>query len=304
MRKIRELINLKKTKPYVIFIVTTIIMYSILVTALVPKKYTLNVGDIAKGDIKAPREVENELATKSDINKAIKNVGEKTIKVPVNEKSMENISKLFSTVSKLNVADVNKSDVVNNEDAATKLVLEKEKIELLKKSSPVSNFTYENYQFLINLDIKQADELEKFIKKTITTLYDITTINENKPEEIVMAKGMIATTFINSNFPKNIREIGIAIANVEVRPNTIYDKASTDIAIKEAEKNVKPIIVKKDQIIVKEGEPITAEQMSLLESLGLLDNANNFNSSLYLSLAALVCFVILIQWFYLYKYHQ
>ncbi|MBU3073026.1 HD family phosphohydrolase [Clostridium estertheticum] len=303
MRNIRELIKLRKTKPYIIFIVTTIIMYSILVTALVPKKYTLTVGDIAKADIKAPREVENEQLTKSDIDKAIERVGKKTIKVPVNEKAIENIDKLFSTVSKLNAADVNKAGSVNNEDLDGKAALEKEKITSLKKSNPISNFTYENYQFLINLELKQANELEKFIKKTMTTINDITTINENKPEEITMAKGMIATTFINSNFPKNIREIGIAIANVEVRPNTIYDKASTDVAIKEAEKNVKPVIIKKDQIIIKEGEPITSEQMSLLESLGLLNSTNNFDWSLYLSLAALVCFVILLQWFYLYKYH-
>jgi len=304
MKNIRELIKLKKTKPYLIFIVTTIIMYSILVTALVPKKYNLNVGDIAKVDIKASREVENEQLTKSDTNNAIEKVGQKTIKVPVNEEAIENIDKLFATVSKLNAGDINKSDAINNENEAGRLALEKEKIELLKKNNPISNFSYENYQFLINLELNQANELEKFIKKTMTTLYDITTINENKPEEIVMAKGIIATAFINSNFPKNLREIGIAIANVEVRPNTIYDKASTDVAIKEAVKNVKPAIIKKDQIIVKEGEPITSEQMALLESLGLLDNTNNFDWALYLSLAALVCFVVLLQWFCLYKYHR
>lgn len=304
MKNIRELIKFKKTKPYLIFIITTIIMYSILVTALVPKKYNLNVGDIAKVDIKASREVENEQLTKSDINTAIAKVGEKTIKIPVNEKAIENIDKLFSTVRKLNATDINKSGIVNNEEVAGRLALEKEKISQLKKSNPISNFTYENYQFLINLDLKKANELEKFIESTMTTLNDITTINENKPEEIVLAKGIIATAFINSNFPKNLREIGIAIANVEVRPNTIYDKASTDVAVNEAIKNVKPVIIKKDQIIVKEGEPVTSEQMSLLESLGLLDNTNNFDWSLYLSLAALVCFVVLLQWFYLYKYHS
>ena len=65
MKNIRELMTLNKAKPYLIFIVTAVIMYSILVTALVPKKYTLNVGDIAKIDIKAPREVENEVSTES-----------------------------------------------------------------------------------------------------------------------------------------------------------------------------------------------------------------------------------------------
>ena len=137
----------------------------------------------------------------------------------------------------------------------------------------------------------------------MTTLYDLTTINENKPEEIIMAKGIIATAFNNSNFSKDTREIGRAIANVEVRPNSIYDKEETELLREEARKSVKPVMIKKDQIIVKEGEPITFEQKALLESLGLLDNTSNFEWSLYLSLAGLVCLVILLQWFYLYKYH-
>ena len=48
MKKIRELMTLKKVKPYLIFIATAVIMYSILVTALVPKKYTVNVGILQK----------------------------------------------------------------------------------------------------------------------------------------------------------------------------------------------------------------------------------------------------------------
>lgn len=300
MKNIRELMKLNKAKPYLIFIVTAIIMYSILVTALVPKKYTLNVGDIAKVDIKAPREVENEGATETNKTKAVESVEKKTIKVPVKEKAIENIDKLFSTMGKLKTSELSTN---NNADSSEKTLLEKAKIASLKKSNPITNFTYENYQALVNLDIKEANELEKFLKEKMTTLYDVTTINENKPEEIVMAQGIIATAFNNSNFPKDIREIGMSIANAEVCPNTIYDKKSTDVLVEEARKSVKPVMIKKDQIIVKEGEPITAEEKALLESLGLLDNTSNFEWPLYTSLAALVCLVILLQWFYLYKYH-
>ncbi|MBU3090724.1 HD family phosphohydrolase [Clostridium sp. CF011] len=300
MKNIRELMKLNKAKSYLIFIVTAIIMYSILVTALVPKKYTINVGSIAKVDIKAPREVENEGATEINRTKAVESVGKKTIKVSVNDKAIENIGKLFSAVSQLNTS---KSPENNSVDASKKTLSEEEKIDSLKKSNQIPNFTDENYQTLVNLEIKKAKELEIFLKDTITTLYDITTINENKPEEIILAKGIIATLINNSNFPKEIRTIGMSIANVEVRPNSIYDKKSTDVLIEEARKSVKPVMIKKEQIIVKEGEPITSEQKALLESLGLLDNTSNFEWSLYTSVAALVCLVILLQWFYLYKYH-
>jgi putative nucleotidyltransferase with HDIG domain len=295
MRNIREIIKINKARPYLIFIVTAIVMYSILVTALVPKKYTLNVGDIAKVDIKAPREVENEVATEGNRNNAVEHVGKKTIKVPVNEKAIADIGKLFIAVRNLNTSDT-------SGESTKKELTEKEKIALLKKENLIVDFTYEKYQILVNLELKQVDDLEIFIKDTLTTLYELATINENKPDEIILAQGIIATSFNNSNFPKNTREIGMSIANVEVFPNTIYDKKTTDALIEEAKKSVKPVMIKKDQIIVKEGEPITFEQKALLDSLGLLDNTSNFEWSLFISLAGLVCLVLLLQWYYLYKY--
>lgn len=297
MKNIRELITLNKVKPYLIFIVTVIIMYFILVTALVPKKYTINVGDIARVDIKAPREVENEVATESNRTKAVELVGKKTIKVSVNKEAVENISKLFSAVAKLNASN----SIINSNGGSKEKALS-EKVASLKETNPVDNFTPENYQTLLKLEPSKATDLEEFLKKNIATLYDVTTINENKPEEIIMAKGIITTAFNNSNFIKDTREIGMSIANAEVRPNSIYDKEKTDLLIKEARENVKLVMIKKDQIIVSEGSPITTEQKALLQSLGLLDNASNFEWSLYLSLAGLVSLVVLLQWFYLYKY--
>ncbi|MBU3110471.1 HD family phosphohydrolase [Clostridium lacusfryxellense] len=303
MDKIRKLLNINKAKPYLIFIITVIIMYSILVTALVPKQYTVSLGDIAKVDIKSPREVENEISTESNKAKAIESVGKKTIKIPVNEQVVSNIKRIFSTVSQLNIIGTSESPTNTNVDSPEKILSEKEKIASLKEKNPIANFTYEKYQGLINLKSNEANDLEKFLEETMTTLYDVATINENKPEEITMAQSLIVTNFNNSNFSKDKRDIGMAIANSQVIPNTIYDKESTDALIEKAIKNVKPVMIKKDQIIVKEGEPVTPQQMELLEALGLLDNTNNFEWSLYLSLAALVCLVILLQWYYLYKYH-
>ncbi|MBU3189700.1 HD family phosphohydrolase [Clostridium bowmanii] len=291
--------TLNKVKPYLIFIATVIIMYSILVTALVPKKYTINVGDIARIDIKAPREVENEVATENNRTKAVELVGKKTIKVSVNKDAVENISKLFSAVAKLNA-----SNSIINSNGGSKEEALSEKVASLKETNPVDNFTPENYQTLLKLEPSKATDLEEFLKKNITTLYEVTTINENKPEEIIMAKGIITTAFNNSNFIKDTREIGMSIANAEVRPNSIYDKEKTDLLIEQARKNVKLVMIKKDQIIVSEGSPITTEQKALVQSLGLLDNTSNFEWSLYLSLAGLVCLVVLLQWFYLYKYQS
>ena len=303
MEKIREFVKINKAKPYLIFVVTAVVMFSILVTALVPKKYTLNVGDIANIDIKAPREVENEVSTESNRAKAISLIGKKTIKIEANKTAIANIDKLFKAVRTINNVDITESTTGNNDTLTVDPLSEEEKIALLKEKKLIEDLPYESYQILINLDAEGAEDLQGFLEKTMTTLYDLTTINENKPEEIKMAQGIVATEFNNSNFIKEIREVGMSIANAQVFPNTEYDEETTEALIQEASENVKPVMIKKDQIIVKEGEPITFEQKALLKSLGLLNNVGNFEWPLYLSLAGLVCIVILIQWFYLYKYH-
>ncbi|MBK5242339.1 HD family phosphohydrolase [Clostridium sp.] len=303
MKNIRGFVNIKKAKPYLIFIFTAVVMFSILVTALVPKKYTLYVGDIANIDIKAPREVENEISTESNRAKAISLIDKKTIKIPANKTAIANIAKLFEAVRELNNVDITESSKKNNETLAVNPLSEEEKISILKEKKLIQDLPYESYQILVNLDAKGAEDLQEFLKKTMTTVYNITTINENKPEEIKVAQGIVATEFNNSNFIKEIREVGMSIANVQVFPNTTYDQETTEALIQEASESVKPVMIKKDQIIVKEGEPITSEQKALLESLGLLNNAGNFEWPLYLSLAGLVCVVLLLQWFYLYKYH-
>ncbi|MCJ7687813.1 MAG: HDIG domain-containing protein, partial [Clostridiaceae bacterium] len=252
-------------------------------------------------DIKAPREVENQVATENNRDNAVQLVGKRTIKIPINKQVIEDIDELFSVVRQLN--GVTQSSENNNETLSTVQLSEKEKIAVIKEKKIISDILYENYQVLVRLDTKNADELQTFLKKTMTTLYEVTTINENKPEEIKMAQGIIAAEFNNSSFTKDIREMGMSIANVEVFANTTYDEETTEALIQEARKSVKSVMIKKDQIIVKEGEPITYEQKALLESLGLLSNVGNFEWPLYLSLAGLVCLVLLLQWFYLYKYH-
>ncbi|MGL5245117.1 MAG: HD family phosphohydrolase, partial [Sarcina sp.] len=63
------------------------------------------------------------------------------------------------------------------------------------------------------------------------------------------------------------------------------------------------IVIKKNQIIVKEGEPVTAHQLELLNSLGLL-NESKFNLYIYISLAIVVLLIVYLQYWYLYKHYK
>lgn len=70
--------------------------------------------------------------------------------------------------------------------------------------------------------------------------------------------------------PSAIKLIKLAVTDA-IRPNMIYNEEATNKAIKDAEDAVQPVYknVKTGEIIVREGDRVTAEQISVLEQLGI-----------------------------------
>ena len=91
----------------------------------------------------------------------------------------------------------------------------------------------------------------------------------------------------------------------QIKPNFFYDKEKTDEKIQEAQKNVPKIVIKKNQTIVKEGEPVTESQIELLNELGLLKNSAAGDSLyVYFVLGIFVAVILTIEYFYIYKYYR
>ena len=86
----------------------------------------------------------------------------------------------------------------------------------------------------------------------------------------------------------------------QIEPNLFIDTEKMEENIKEAQKNVQKVIIKKNQIIVKEGEPVTERQIEILKELGLLNSGLNKNyTSSFIFVAILVGLVLFIQYSYI-----
>lgn len=89
-----------------------------------------------------------------------------------------------------------------------------------------------------------------------------------------------------------------------IRPNLIYNQQATEIAIQTARESVEPVRknVLAGEVIVREGDRVTAEQISVLEQLGI-----QRTESYALILIGLAGFVLLGMWLvreYLKRYHR
>ncbi|WP_125152558.1 HD family phosphohydrolase [Clostridium rectalis] len=275
-----------------VFVCTFIFLYGVLVTSLVTQKYSLREGDIARVDIKAPREIVDDIATKAKIKQAIEAVPlqynkNQEIKTSV----MDNINSLFNQLIQLKDSN---SEV-------------KEKVGKLKEQSKIGLYD-EDYSILLNLSKEDLKTLNNFLIDIMSQLYDTVNINDTKEtnngEDIKKAQEFIQLSVNTSKLPKKVlKDLATNIAYSQIKPNFFYDKEKTEELREEAKKKP-PVTIKKDQIVVKEGEPVTKAQIDILDKLGLLNNNDKPQIFIYISLAGLISLVLLIEWLYLYKHNK
>lgn len=293
-----------KIKPYIMFIATALIVYFTLSSVAVTKKYNLEVGEIAKFDIKAPKDVEDKIATQKKIEEELNHLQDVyTYNADVKKTAIENIDKLFQLVE-----DVNKNTSITpttptdsevdtaDQDAAR---LKAEKIKKLKEQSSIDKISVENYEILLSLNSAQLQSVHDDLVACLNNIYDNMQIREGNSQDIYNAQAQVTTTFNNTSYAKAVKDMATSIGHIQTKASYFIDHAKTEEARQTAIKSVTPVVYKKDQTIVSEGQPITEAQIQLLQDTGLLDNDSSTRLYLYLALAVLVGGVITLQWIYL-----
>lgn len=300
---------LKKTKfprfePYITFFATALIVYLILSTGVVSKKYNLEAGEIAKVDIKAPRDVEDKIATQKKIEEELNHLQDVyTYNADVRKGAIDNIDKLFQVVEDINAntsvsptVPTNPNENVTDIDAAR---LKAEKLKKLKEQSPIDKISLENYDVLLSLTSSQLKSLHDDLIECINNVYDKINIYEGKSEDIYNAQNEVTATFNNTAYSREVKDLATAIGHSQLKANYFLDHAKTEEARQSVIKSITPVIYKKDQTIIAEGQPVTEAQIQLLEDIGLLDNERSTQVYLYITLAILVCGILGLQWIYI-----
>ena len=274
--------HMDKWKRIFLFTITAILIYFILMTVVTTKRYKLNEGDIATVDIKAPRDIIDEEATKLKEQEVTAKVEKKfTLKNEIKIEASDNVKGFFDKLINL------KS---NNID-------EKSKIAELKKIDTI-NLSDSEYKELLDLSVDKDTELQWIALTAIDKAY------ENQIEEdskaIADAKSIVDEYLSRQGLESNIEVILREICESQVKANYFFDQSKTDEAIKEALKGVSKVMIKKNQIIVKEGEPITQKQINILTELGLIgEDISKDYIYTYIILFFYVLFVLILQYIYM-----
>ena len=283
--KIQNIKRLKiKSKIAIIIFITFIISYILLITAVAPKKYDLSVGKIAMSDIKAPRETIDEAASEEKLQQAIENVDKQfTLKSEVKKQAYANVESLFNKII----------DIISTVNDQTERISQLEKFEAIKLSESECSI-------LLSMNSDIASNLKDKSLKILDDVYENNIENDNS-ESLSNAKKKAEAEIDDLNLGSDLETVLSKIITDQITPNFFYDEEKTEEKIKEVQKNIEKVVIKKNQIIVKEGEPVTEDQIQVLNELGLLrDNSSKGISFLYVVLAIFIIIILYIEHHYIY----
>lgn len=272
-------------KRFLLYLSVFIIAYALVVTAVTPKQYSLEVGQIPMQDIKAPRDTVDENETEKKEEQAIEKVDKQyTQKTEVKKNAEDNIKSLFDKLTTLSNADSS--------------VTETAKISQLKG---VGGVALSDSQYAVLLAIPKTDiaDVQKKVVGIIDKAYE-KNIGEDEESQLKPAKRAAINEVEKLNLNADLIGVLEIVVEKQINPNFFYDDEKTQEMINEVKKTVSKVIIKQNQIIVKEGVPVTQEQIDILSDLGMLDDNKGSNYSyIYLILVIFIALILFLQYNYL-----
>ena len=174
------------------------------------------------------------------------------------------------------------------------------KITALKK---IGSFTLSDteYKALLALTVEKDTEIQRILLNILDTVYaDI--ISEDNDNDLESAKEVAEEKILDTEIDENIKVIMIEMINSQIKPNYVEDTEKREELIKEALKSVEKVMIKKNQTVVKEGEPITERQIEILTELGIVGDYMGRGSLVtYIILGVLVMTVFALEYFIIKK---
>ncbi|AIS52181.1 7TM receptor with intracellular metal dependent phosphohydrolase [Thermoanaerobacter kivui] len=278
-KPIKEIIKSEKVIIIFFVILNFVSSYALIYTTVTPPKFDLKAGDVATQDIRAPKDVIDTIATQKKIQEAVNAVNPK---YDYNENiAKESYLKLIEFFNKLR--EVRKSSEAEDKKlqdfkAVTSIILEENDIKVLLKIDDNA---------LINMESMVLSTEKAIMARQITDDALPTVLND--------AKSIIE----NSDIAGELKPVATKILSSVIVPNMIYNAYETNLAKKEAEEKVQPVMYKKGQNIVVSGEVVTQQQIEILKSLGLLKSSSKIDYGMIIGLFLFLALSLFLSIYYI-----
>lgn len=268
-------------RAYIIFFVTIyfVTSYFLFYTTITPPKFDIKEGDVAQIDIKAPKDIVDNVATQKKIQEAINNVNPKyDYDESVAQESYIKLTDFFNKLRSIRKSNSSEQDKLNS----------------LKDQLP------------IKLDDKSLKTLLSIEDNTLIAVESIAISTEKATmsrqitdDALSGALNSVKSIIDNSDLKSDLKPIVYSIISSVISPNMIYNAHETEIARKDAAEKIQPVMYKKGQNIIISGEVVTNDQIQVLKALGLLKNNSKIDFAMLFGIVILLSLSLFISIYYI-----
>lgn len=269
-----------------IILVSVMVSFGILSTTIVNKKYELKIGDISPVDFKASSDVVDQLSTNSLIEDAEDSIQNQYTEDPEIRRTIIRTNTEFFT------------RIINAK--AVELTNEERSLELA--DTDTYGISAEEYLLFLNINNEGLRGMLTGISNSVNGIYTVA-VEEDDLTQLEMSRDTLGKEIDGFGGPEELKEVLRNLILPLVKPNFFYNDALTKELKAAAVAKVNPVLMKKNQTIVKEGEPIREYQLALLGQLGYLTDGS-FNYLPFIGLALSILMIHLLIVFYLNKYYK
>ncbi|TDX51064.1 HD family phosphohydrolase [Orenia marismortui] len=278
--------RIQKSQRYIWVIVIFIILSGIVSIDFLPNRVNLQVGQVTKSDIVAPKTVEyideesTEKLRQEAENKVSKVYEEDT---GILTKVKADVRQFFDTIKNIKSSDVELEKKV-------KSVQDNYKIDL----------SSQQLSYLFSLSEENIDFLEED-----TLMFLVKYLNRGvKDNYLNNVKDQLSQDAIELTEDRQYNQLVSKISRHFIRPNLIFNFEETEKRKEEARQNIEPIkrTFSKGEIIIRHGKVVTHDDIKILKNLGLTQPKINYINILGHILIVLI--FVLIPSIYISQYHR
>ena len=291
----RTKLNNSTARQWILGIFLFLGLYGILMINIAPTAYNFTVGEVARFDVKVPRDMENRAQTLRNQEEAGLRA---VIEAQNNPENYEiNQAVILSVEQKITAlfTFIKEKINFNSEDETSQAITSEELRVLLDDNWQVHLPT----RVVAEIMAATLEEYEMFIKETtriVVKQMNQRITDDNLPE----IRDQLRNLFEDSDIKENLREAAYLIGGQVLTPNLKLNQEKVEQAKQEAIKEVEPVLVKAGEIIISDGTIVRPEHIQLLKDLGLYREGLDFKS---LSGLGIILFALLaLLGVYLYKY--
>ena len=285
LRKFQEVLGIFYL-PLLLFL-TFIALLVIGYGSVKPTTYTVELNQVAKETIRAPRTLEDKAQTEKNQQIAMDAVSDVLVfdqeRMTKQLTTIQQFFQAIKSVASKASAEIIKTDQSNSsEESVTRVATTQERVQYFKKSLEKENQSIREFAIfipdkyisqLLQANNEQLASYEKTLKSVVETQMK----NAISESNVTKAQEEAKKTLFYSDYSDTERDLLGQLVTVSVVVNNVVDKEATQKAKEAAKAAVTPVKILQGQVLIQEGHVISNQEIRLIELFGLSNGQRNYH---------------------------